>query len=593
MAIYHCSVKIIGRSSGRSSVAAAAYRAAEKLTNEYDGVEHDFTKKHWVEYKEIMLPKNAPKDYKNRATLWNAVETAEKSANAQLAREFELALPIELSREEQIEVVRQFVEENLVAEGMCADIVIHNPPVTNDRHQPIDEEWNVTNDISKMQFKNPHAHILATVRPIDEHGKWEKKSEVQYLCKRNDEEKAFTSSEFAKAKDDGWEKQYQYYEGKKKVYLTTSEAYEKDLKRVSRAPKTTPYGKKNEKVERWNSKDSIFIWRESWEKIVNDKFESLNSELRIDSRSYKNQGKDELPTLHMGTSANNMEKRADRLIHEGKSETEVLRSDIGNINRQIREHNKFIRVLKSKLKELADKAKNTVIDMARHLESLRAKLIGDRYEENSFASKINMLKPQIVTLEDRLETYYIEMQKIDEANNVSSKNIKALEADIESCSPLNVKKKSELKMRIKAEREKIEQRLEYSQRISRICEINSIDEYKSLKKEYDTAMKEMDKIRRVLEDNSKDQISIKHEIVQVMESIPDDIRESVKAACIEERVELEKIVIDKLTEAHGADYKSDLYETAKKEIDEIINSLLEQKEDILSHEKEVTVHRHM
>ena len=104
MAIYHCAVKIIGRSAGRSSVAAAAYRSAECLTNEYDGIEHDFTKKGWVEFTEIILPENAPVEYKDRSTLWNAVEAVEKSQDAQLAREFEVALPAELTREQQIEL---------------------------------------------------------------------------------------------------------------------------------------------------------------------------------------------------------------------------------------------------------------------------------------------------------------------------------------------------------------------------------------------------------------------------------------------------------------------------------------------------------
>lgn len=126
MAIYHCSVKIIGRNAGRSAVAAAAYRSAECLINEYDGIEHDFTKKNWVDFTEIILPENAPEEYQDRSTLWNAVELVEKSKDAQLAREFEVALPTELTREQQIEVVEAFVRDNLTSQGMIADIAIHN-----------------------------------------------------------------------------------------------------------------------------------------------------------------------------------------------------------------------------------------------------------------------------------------------------------------------------------------------------------------------------------------------------------------------------------------------------------------------------------
>ena len=167
MAIYHCSVQVIGRNAGRSSVAAAAYRAGEDLVNEYDGIEHDFTKKNWVKHTEIILPDNAPSEYSDRSTLWNAVEMSEKSKDAQLCREFELALPIEFTREQQIELAEQFARDKLVSQGMIVDIAIHNPPVMNDRHQPIDKDGNPTKDISKMQFINPHAHIMATMRPMD------------------------------------------------------------------------------------------------------------------------------------------------------------------------------------------------------------------------------------------------------------------------------------------------------------------------------------------------------------------------------------------------------------------------------------------
>ena len=86
MAIYHCSVKIIGRSSGKTSVGAAAYRAGEKLTNDYDGITHDYTRKNWVVFRNILLPENAPESFRDRGTLWNAVEAAEKTKDAHLAR---------------------------------------------------------------------------------------------------------------------------------------------------------------------------------------------------------------------------------------------------------------------------------------------------------------------------------------------------------------------------------------------------------------------------------------------------------------------------------------------------------------------------
>lgn len=102
MAIYHCSIKIIKRSAGRSAVAAAAYRSGEKLINAWDGMTHDYTKKGGVVHTEILLPSHAPPDFSDRSSLWNSVEGIEKSRNAQLAREIEIALPVELDRQEQI-----------------------------------------------------------------------------------------------------------------------------------------------------------------------------------------------------------------------------------------------------------------------------------------------------------------------------------------------------------------------------------------------------------------------------------------------------------------------------------------------------------
>lgn len=126
MAIYHNSTKIISRSSGRSAVGASAYRSGEKMLNEYDGIEHDYSRKKGVVYSEILLPLQAKEELKSRAVLWNEVEKIEKSKNSQLAREVEVALPKELNRDEQIQLIKSYVQDNFINKGMCADINMHD-----------------------------------------------------------------------------------------------------------------------------------------------------------------------------------------------------------------------------------------------------------------------------------------------------------------------------------------------------------------------------------------------------------------------------------------------------------------------------------
>ena len=160
MAIYHLSIKIISRGKGKSAVAVSAYRSGEKIKNEYDGLVHDFTRKGGIAHTEILLPQNAPQEFSDRGTLWNSVEKIEKNKNSQLAREIEIALPKELDRSKQIELVREYVKENFVKVGMCADIALHDK---NDG--------------------NPHCHILLTMRPLDEdkHGEQNQKKNISLM----------------------------------------------------------------------------------------------------------------------------------------------------------------------------------------------------------------------------------------------------------------------------------------------------------------------------------------------------------------------------------------------------------------------------
>lgn len=151
MADYRLSAKIIGRSSGRSSVAAAAYRAAEQLVDDRTGLDHDYTRKNGVLHSEIMTPDDAPDWMKDRATLWNAVEAVERRKDAQLAREIQLSLPHELNEAQNHELVLGFIQSHFVDRGMIADVAIHAPDRQGDQ-------------------RNIHAHVMLTTRVLTSDG---------------------------------------------------------------------------------------------------------------------------------------------------------------------------------------------------------------------------------------------------------------------------------------------------------------------------------------------------------------------------------------------------------------------------------------
>ena len=158
----HIPVSIIKRSAGRSAVAAAAYRSGTKLTNEWDGMTHDYTRKGGIVHAEIMLPAHAPPEFADRSILWNSVEQIEKARDSQLAREIEAALPRELSGEQQLALVRAYVKDNFVDKGMCADFAIHDKGTGN-----------------------PHVHIMLTLRPLKENGQWGAKCRKAYDLDEN------------------------------------------------------------------------------------------------------------------------------------------------------------------------------------------------------------------------------------------------------------------------------------------------------------------------------------------------------------------------------------------------------------------------
>jgi hypothetical protein len=250
MSIYHCSIKNISRSSGRSAVACAAYRSGEELEDLETGITHDYRKKTGIAFAEIFLCKNAPERFQNREELWNEVEKIEKAADARLAREIEVAIPRELSLEEMKNLVAGYAKM-LTEEGMCVDAAIH------------------------LKVGNPHAHLMCTTRKIKADGTWDQK-----------EKKVYALDEFGN-----------------KIPVIDQETREQKIgargrriwKRVTVAANDL------------NAKENVEKWRKMWSEHCNA---YLEPEQQIDHRSYERQEKkDVIPTIHEGYAAREMEKR--------------------------------------------------------------------------------------------------------------------------------------------------------------------------------------------------------------------------------------------------------------------------------------------
>ena len=244
MAIFHLSAKIISRGKGQSAVASAAYRSASKLKDDFNQKTFDYSRKSEVAFTKIFLPDNAPKEFYDRETLWNNVENFEKQKNAQLAREIEFALPIELNFEQQKKLACDFAQ-SFADVGMCVDLAFHN------------------------KKNNPHCHLMLTTRSLDEKGNWLPKNKVSYKLDEN-------GNKIPVLDKNGFQKK------------------EKNGKKI--------FEKIASPTNDWNNKNKVEEWRKIFQDLANLALQNSNSNSHIDHRSYKRQGVFKIPTVHLGSS---------------------------------------------------------------------------------------------------------------------------------------------------------------------------------------------------------------------------------------------------------------------------------------------------
>lgn len=287
MADFHFSVTQIKRSAGQSAIAAAAYRAGEKLFSETYGEYSDYTRKRGIVETGILLPPFAPKEYENREKLWNAVEQVERHPKAQLAYSFDFSLQNEFSMKENLEIAREFIQKQFVDRGMIADFAVHLPDKGN-------------------AVPNPHVHVLCPIRPLNPDGTWGAKQKRVYRL----------DAEGRRMKDENG----------------------KDL--FDAVPTTD-----------WGSAETLKRWREAWAEINNEHFAAHNLNARLDHRSYEKQGVDLIPTVHEGPKVREMERQGIRTEKGDRNRwIRQLNAMIRRLKTQLRELSDWIASLKQAAK---------------------------------------------------------------------------------------------------------------------------------------------------------------------------------------------------------------------------------------------------
>ena len=531
MAIYHLEAKVVSRGKGRSAVAASAYLSCSKILNDYDGVQHDFTRKKGLIWQEVFLPEHAPVEWQDRSALWNAVEESEKTKDSRLAREFVVALPIELGKGEWQSLISEFIREQFVSDGMCADCAIHD----TDGH-------------------NPHAHIMLTVRPLDEQGNWQYKTEKEYLCVRNGEERGFTAAEFKAAQADGWEKQYQYKVGRKKVYMPPSEAEKHGYERANKHPKSTKFGRQNPIAERWNSKEQLVEWRKAWAYVTNRYLERYGHDERIDHRSHADRGLTEQPTIHEGVVARALEKKG-------------IISDRCEINRQIKADNALLRELKATVKKLMQAVKNTVPAIAEAMEKIRSSMLIFSYQLRHIGVGNHNMGKRVKAVKPELERYAELVQQIKE----KSKERNALLAEKKETPFYQIPKLHDLTRRITELTEEIEELKTEKEMLLRSLDCTDDAGISAVKKEIATLESALQKLSEQEAKYSAELDEALKQYAELKEQAADMDAAELMDARLAIREEKERSAVDRVKAAYGDKYAPMMMHDSKRDVANLLH----------------------
>ena len=400
---------------------------------------------------------------------------------------------------------------------------------------------------------NPHAHILLTVRPLDERGKWQYKTEKEYLCLRNGEERGFTAAEFRTAQNDGWEKQYPYKVDKKKVYMTPSAAEAQGLVRADKHPKSTRYGRQNPISERWNSEEQLATWRAAWADVSNRHLERAGCEERIDHRSNAARGLDEIPTIHEGVTAQALERKG-------------IISDRCEINREIREQNKLIRAIRNEITKLKNTIMTSVPALAKALETARKGILLLRYSWLYHTGAAKTLDARIQEIQPSYERFLEVRRFLRE----KAKQKKALTAELKTLSPTSFLRRGEIKRELAAVTEDMEElKSELSMLLADFGKTDT-EGMKEVKQQLDAMSVSKTGLETIAAKaaDSMDAEVEKYRVLQEQAKIVDAAE--LHAARMELRGEMTAAVREKVKDTFGKSYDYDRFRQADRDVSELL-----------------------
>lgn len=340
MACYHCAVKVLSRSAGRSSVQFSAYISGEKQYDERLGERFNHTSKEEVCHTEMLFSDRVPEQIQEPEKFWNAVEGFEKSERAQVCRTWEIALPKELDMEENIEWIREYVNDLVEKDNMPA------------------VQWAVHD-----KKDNPHVHIMAPMRNINEKGEFEIKTRKEYLLDENGERvPVYDEAKLKKYEaDHGHPFDIKSLEGlgNKERQAALDEVQKMRIRKGKGAERQ--WVRVTTESNPWNSKEMLREWRERASLYQNRALEKAHHMERVDHRSYEDQGIERVPMIHEGYNARKMGDRSERV---------QLNNEIRAVNHNYEMQMNILQMLQNQWQEFLRSIEHVRTELNRRIEEI-------------------------------------------------------------------------------------------------------------------------------------------------------------------------------------------------------------------------------